>query len=59
MQLHETGENRDLLLEFFLSFARFEYALKTTGRARRPSSVRAVFVFAFVRRQLKRREHHG
>ncbi len=27
----ETRVNRDLLLEFFLSFARFEYALKSTG----------------------------
>ena len=31
MQLLETRVNRDLLLEFFLSFGRFEYALKTTG----------------------------
>jgi hypothetical protein len=27
----ETKVDRDLLLEFFLSFSRFEYALKTTG----------------------------
>lgn len=31
MQLLETRVNRELLLEVFLSFARFEYALKATG----------------------------
>ncbi len=31
MQLLETRVNRNLLLAFFLSFARFEYALKSTG----------------------------
>jgi hypothetical protein len=31
MDILETTVNRDLLLEFFLSFARFEYALKATG----------------------------
>ena len=31
MELIETRVGRDRLLEFFLSFARFEYALKTTG----------------------------
>ena len=31
MDILETNLNRELLLEFFLSFARFEYALKATG----------------------------
>lgn len=39
MQLLETKVNRELLLEFFLSFGRFEYALKATGYfVRRPEN---------------------
>ncbi len=36
MPIHDTQVNRDLLLEFFLTFSRFEYALKATGFFKKP-----------------------
>lgn len=36
MPIYETRANRELLLEFFLTFSRFEYALKAIGFFKKP-----------------------
>jgi hypothetical protein len=40
MNYHDTNADRDLLLTFFLTFSRFEYALKTGGFFKKPNETR-------------------
>ena len=40
MNNYNTGANRELLLAFFLTFSRFEYALKASGFFKKPNEKR-------------------